>query len=1012
MNTICAVPQVAVITRTKDRPILLRRAIESVLRQSFGEWVHVIINDGGNPSTVDFLVAEYAGRYQGRVKVIHNPESMGMQNASNRAIQESQSEYLVIHDDDDSWGAEFLEKSVARLNGEDVDSSVQGVTTHVVWVTEEINADGVIVELSRSDFFPKEAITLFEMAAENVFPPIAFLYRRSVHQVVGYFDEQFTVLGDWDFNLRFLSRFDIDVIKEPLALYHWRHRGGDSAYGNTVTAGLSTHSYRRSKLFNHYLRRDIESGKSGLGFLMNVARPMHELSLRLSTAMAVQDQTGRKVNSTLNHAEHLNRITKDLARFWQLKDSIAWGLAVFRNRLSGRAPVKPVSAGECVRSRLQGFVSGMSGDSVLSLDVFDTALLRLVKRPVDVFSFMEPEVERLLASKNTCFAQARIAAEKMARQHFAKDGNAEVTLAQIYGMLGQLPGFPGGSLAPILDLEIATEKALCYANPMILSVYRDALQRGLRVVFISDMYLPDGVIREMLCANGFDRGDLFVSASRGHTKHTGTLFQLVLETLGCKADSMFHIGDNVHSDLKQPQLLGAHALHVAVSDWTTGAYIEQHVTLSGSGGTEGVSSLCAGLARRQSVSPIREGGEVDGLSLWDKIGYEIAGPLMYSFVYWISQRAEAHGSEKLFFLSRDGYYLEQAFRKCAQKWGTGRSSVYMYSSRRLLNLARISQLDEPSLEFLLSSNPDLMIRDFGARIGLDCDLYSDAVNHAGLSLDEVVTTHHGCYTTPEAKARLRALLKGLESPILKLASEERHKLLDYFHDVGFGSGPIAIVDLGWQASSIRSLQDLMNGNGGDSRLRGYYFGTWKFAQPALDHGCLIESFFFHLDKPGSRSLLIAECTEMIEHFFTAPHPTVVSLKKEGNHWAPVYGGWETTESQRLRIARMSVAALQFVDDMLEVQPTLGDRPPPFAYLESVLERILRFPTLEEAVALGDLPHRDSFGGTAPWRYLAKPPSSWRRVFNPQSLQTGYDFAYWKKGFLAQLGAVEENRIRR
>ena len=57
MNTICAVTQVAVITRTKDRPILLRRAIESVLRQSFGEWVHVIINDGGNPSTVDFLVA-------------------------------------------------------------------------------------------------------------------------------------------------------------------------------------------------------------------------------------------------------------------------------------------------------------------------------------------------------------------------------------------------------------------------------------------------------------------------------------------------------------------------------------------------------------------------------------------------------------------------------------------------------------------------------------------------------------------------------------------------------------------------------------------------------------------------------------------------------------------------------------------------------------------------------------------------------------------------------------------
>ncbi len=57
--------RVTVITRTKDRPLMLRRCMESVLGQSFPDWLHVIVNDGGNPHVVDLLVAEYAARYAG-----------------------------------------------------------------------------------------------------------------------------------------------------------------------------------------------------------------------------------------------------------------------------------------------------------------------------------------------------------------------------------------------------------------------------------------------------------------------------------------------------------------------------------------------------------------------------------------------------------------------------------------------------------------------------------------------------------------------------------------------------------------------------------------------------------------------------------------------------------------------------------------------------------------------------------------------------------------------------------
>ena len=79
--------KVAVVTRTKDRGVLLERAIKSVHQQTLTDLVHVIINDSGDKKVVDDLVAKYEGIIKGRVKVIHNDVSHGMEAASNKAIK-------------------------------------------------------------------------------------------------------------------------------------------------------------------------------------------------------------------------------------------------------------------------------------------------------------------------------------------------------------------------------------------------------------------------------------------------------------------------------------------------------------------------------------------------------------------------------------------------------------------------------------------------------------------------------------------------------------------------------------------------------------------------------------------------------------------------------------------------------------------------------------------------------------------------------------------------------------
>ena len=66
---------VAVIIRTKDRPLLLSRALEDVLAQTFAQWVAVVVNDAGKPEAVDTVVANYADQLGDRVVVVHNAVS-------------------------------------------------------------------------------------------------------------------------------------------------------------------------------------------------------------------------------------------------------------------------------------------------------------------------------------------------------------------------------------------------------------------------------------------------------------------------------------------------------------------------------------------------------------------------------------------------------------------------------------------------------------------------------------------------------------------------------------------------------------------------------------------------------------------------------------------------------------------------------------------------------------------------------------------------------------------------
>jgi hypothetical protein len=138
-----------------------------------------------------------------------------------------------------------------------------GITTAITYVSEEVRGENV-VKMATKPYKPwVRSIDMANMLNENLFPPIAFVYRRDIYDGIGGYDETLPVLGDWDFHLRFLLQADIGFINEKLANYHHRDRTQKaSTYANSITGGIDKHTEYNAILRNRYFRESIKNHDS------------------------------------------------------------------------------------------------------------------------------------------------------------------------------------------------------------------------------------------------------------------------------------------------------------------------------------------------------------------------------------------------------------------------------------------------------------------------------------------------------------------------------------------------------------------------------------------------------------------------------------------------------------------------------------------------------------------------------------------------------------------------------
>jgi hypothetical protein len=210
--------KVLIVMRTRWRLGLLPRALRSVLAQTYRNWFLQIVNDGGPTRLVESEIEPYLHLFQGRLNVMHLPSQLGMEAASNAGIAAQDSDFIAIHDDDDSWRPEFLEVMTGWL---DTQNATAGVSHSLL--VREAWINGRYKTIKRTSFGPKlEQITPAHLKTRNLFPPISLLFRRRMLHNIGEFHEKLPALGDWHFNKRLAQTEPITVCPQELAIWHLR----------------------------------------------------------------------------------------------------------------------------------------------------------------------------------------------------------------------------------------------------------------------------------------------------------------------------------------------------------------------------------------------------------------------------------------------------------------------------------------------------------------------------------------------------------------------------------------------------------------------------------------------------------------------------------------------------------------------------------------------------------------------------------------------------------------------
>jgi Predicted hydrolase (HAD superfamily) len=576
----------------------------------------------------------------------------------------------------------------------------------------------------------------------------------------------------------------------------------------------------------------------------------------------------------------------------------------------------------------------------VSFDVFDTCLTRDCIRPGDLFfTLAKTALTRRhgRADDNAVheLAHYRIEFEREARRHLPP--GTDVSIERLYETFAPERAF-GIPAHDMMAAELELEAKHLRPVPAMRDYIGRLRNAGTRVLFISDMYLPGGFIRDQLVRHGLAvaTDPVYLSSDTGQTKHSGELFRTALGREGLRPRELVHVGDNPWSDIRQARRCGIRpVLFDAVSPTRAEAEL-MHEPL----GICPVRSRMAGAARLARLHD-------DTPDILTDIAATIVAPLLCAFTASVMHRAVRDGVDTLHFVSRDGHILHEIARRL--DIGNIKAN-YLHGSRQAWFLPSTDAEGDEWLEWALVQGHSTKGTDILRRLHLSPKELCDAADGACLAPDQLETVLDA--------GQVQTLVNALRQPpvrtlIARKAAEQRKAFLRYLdrHTVDTDA-PVHIVDVGWTLKGQRALQRIFDMSGIGAEVHGHYLGV---VSSRCSHG--IEGRYTAMftetdrgltrDEPANPLIRNANIIEQV--FLGSPQQRVAGYSDTGD----VLLSPDHRSSDHLTLIRrvhaVVLAYAESLSDVLADESTLARQSDA---ARARLERFLTAPTRDEARAVG------------------------------------------------------------
>lgn len=510
----------------------------------------------------------------------------------------------------------------------------------------------------------------------------------------------------------------------------------------------------------------------------------------------------------------------------------------------------------------------LSEFDIISFDIFDTLITRNVYSPDDAFRLIEEKVGKLGLLKKSSFFRLRKKSEENIRKK--KKFLNDCSIEEIYLEFEKLSKLKKSEVKQIKELEINTEIDLAIPRRDMQFVFNSLLQMNKIIILVSDMYLTEKYIRDILTKCGYENFyDLLVSSEIGLRKDNGTMYEYLYKKYA--SDSIIHVGDNESSDIHNLVRMGKPSYYVAQGrklfeisnynlDFKTPLSLDDSL-IWGTIINNNLFNSPFALNKKDEKSLIKD--------LYS-FGYSILGPIFLYFFIWLLKNVKEN--EALLFISREGYYLQKIFNLIVNRIENTKldkiKNIYFLGSRRALTVANIQNLSD--IEEIMKKNYDIgtLYELFYYRLGVEISPEQDKV----ISL-------------PEEFNLVMNLAEEYFPQIKNNALKERENYIKYINSVLPPEKTLSIVDLGYSGTAQFELSKLIN-----KKIGGYYFCVSKNKKP-LSIGLPMDSCFNNsIYGKNLESNILYKYSLLIESFLTAPEGQLIRFieNKKSNTVIPEF----------------------------------------------------------------------------------------------------------------------------